>query len=142
MEKPVLQKLSERQIECLIRVAQGQTSKEIARDVGLSPSTVDSHIGAAIARIGATSRSEAAKIVQIELDRQKTENLNSQDTDNKQKNDEPTFFPALPPLGGAANTFGSGRRIFSILHIAVMSLFVFSAIVFSISALIQLFSKS
>ena len=142
MEKSVFQKLSERQIQCLVRVAQGQTSKEIAREVGLSPSTVDSHISAAIDRIGATNRAEAAKMVQIELSRVNVKNSASQVADTKEKIDEPTFLPALPPLGGKANTFGFGKRIFTILHIAFMSLFLFSAIVFSISALVYLFSRT
>ena len=38
-----LQRLSGREIQVLKRVAEGRTSKEIARELGVQPSTIDSY---------------------------------------------------------------------------------------------------
>lgn len=54
--------LSERQRQCLALVACGYTSKEIARELGLSPSTIDNHLAQAVMRLGCSSRAVAAKI--------------------------------------------------------------------------------
>jgi DNA-binding NarL/FixJ family response regulator len=54
--------LSPRQIEVLKFIAEGQSNKEIARSLSLSPSTVKAHIAAAMAILGATNRTEAAMI--------------------------------------------------------------------------------
>ena len=51
--------LSARQIEVLRLVAEGQSNKEIARSMMLSPSTVKVHIAGAMAALGATNRTEA-----------------------------------------------------------------------------------
>ena len=55
--------LTDRQRECLILVAQGYETKEIARQIGLSPDTVDMHIKNALKRLGVSSRREAARMV-------------------------------------------------------------------------------
>ena len=51
--------LSVRQIEVLRLVAEGQSNKEIARSMMLSPSTVKVHMAGAMATLGATNRTEA-----------------------------------------------------------------------------------
>lgn len=51
-------RLTMRQIECARLVAEGLTSKEIARQLRLSPSTVDNHISAAMATLEIAKRSE------------------------------------------------------------------------------------
>ena len=58
-----IEKLTERQKDCLRLVAQGYTSKEIGRALDLSPSTVDNHILAAVQLLGAPSRGEAARLL-------------------------------------------------------------------------------
>jgi DNA-binding CsgD family transcriptional regulator len=58
--------LSPRQREILVYVAQHFSSKEIARLLGVSPTTVDSHVAAALARLGIANRREAAALM-IEL---------------------------------------------------------------------------
>lgn len=52
--------LSPRQLEILRLVSQHLSSKEISRELGISPATVDSHIASAIERLGLGSRREAA----------------------------------------------------------------------------------
>lgn len=61
-------KLSTRQLECLARIAAGETSVEIAAGLGLSPRTVDHYIGAACSKLGARSRAQAvAAALRMEL---------------------------------------------------------------------------
>lgn len=61
-------KLSTRQLECLARIAAGETSVEIAAGLGLSPRTVDHYVGAACQKLGARSRAQAvAAALQMDL---------------------------------------------------------------------------
>jgi DNA-binding CsgD family transcriptional regulator len=53
--------LTSRQREILQLVAQGQTSVEIARQLVLSPRTVDMHVGRALVALDSRSRSEAVR---------------------------------------------------------------------------------
>lgn len=51
--------LTERQLEVLQLVGQGRSSKEIARDLGVGPSTVKDHLTLIFVRLGVNSRAEA-----------------------------------------------------------------------------------
>jgi DNA-binding CsgD family transcriptional regulator len=51
--------LTPRQRDVLARVARGQTDKEIARDLNLSPRTVEMHVAGAMKALGAKTRAEA-----------------------------------------------------------------------------------
>lgn len=51
---------TDRQRAVLRLVAQGLSNKEIARELGISPATVKTHVGNAIASVGAANRTEAA----------------------------------------------------------------------------------
>ena len=55
-------KLSPREKQCLKFVACGMTSKEIARELGLSPRTVDLHVARGVKRLRAANRTEAAML--------------------------------------------------------------------------------
>lgn len=55
-----IESLSPRQFEILVCVARHLSSKEIGHILGLSPATVDSHIAAALQKLGLTSRRDAA----------------------------------------------------------------------------------
>ena len=52
-------RLTARQVDVLKLIAVGQSNKEIARDLDLSPATIKAHTAAAIAALGATNRAEA-----------------------------------------------------------------------------------
>jgi DNA-binding NarL/FixJ family response regulator len=52
-------RLTERQIDVLKLIALGQSNKEIARDLDLSPATIKAHTAAAIAALGAANRTDA-----------------------------------------------------------------------------------
>ncbi|MFA7942026.1 LuxR C-terminal-related transcriptional regulator [Pseudomonas brenneri] len=45
-----------RELQCLMAVASGQTSKEAARDLGVSPDTVDKRILSLTTKLGVTRR--------------------------------------------------------------------------------------
>lgn len=53
-------RLTVRQRDVLRRVAQGQTDKQIARALSLSPRTVEMHVGAALKALGSQTRAQAA----------------------------------------------------------------------------------
>lgn len=50
--------LTGRQMDCAILAAKGMTSKEIARQLDISPSTVDTHLSTVLARYNLRKRSE------------------------------------------------------------------------------------
>lgn len=58
-----LDRLTERERECLRLVDRHMSSKEIARELGLSKHTVDWHLDKARRRLGASDRYDAARRV-------------------------------------------------------------------------------
>lgn len=58
----LLESITERQREVLDRVVEHRTSKEIARELGISPNTVDQRINAVRRRLGASDRAEVARL--------------------------------------------------------------------------------
>ncbi|HXX04901.1 MAG TPA: response regulator transcription factor [Xanthobacteraceae bacterium] len=57
---PKLVELNDREVEVLTWVARGKTSVEIGQIIGLTKRTIDFHIDNARAKLGATTRTEAA----------------------------------------------------------------------------------
>ncbi len=58
-----LARLTESQRACLRRVLMHMSSKDIARELGISPHTVDQRLRVAMQTLGATSRVEAARML-------------------------------------------------------------------------------
>ncbi len=50
------QGVSPREMECLLSVAAGMTSKEVARDLGVAPGTIDKRLLALTTKLGVTRR--------------------------------------------------------------------------------------
>jgi two-component system, NarL family, response regulator LiaR len=52
--------LSERETEVLCLVAQGMANKQIARELGIAGSTVKSHVGSILGKLGLVTRTQLA----------------------------------------------------------------------------------
>ena len=57
---PLVEKLSERELEVLRLVAEGQTNQEIAEKLVLSPTTVKTHVQNILQKLGVSDRTQAA----------------------------------------------------------------------------------
>jgi DNA-binding CsgD family transcriptional regulator len=68
MEAERVDRLTEGQRECLRRVLRHQTSKDIARELGISPHTVDQRLRIAAKTLGVASRIEAARLLALHED--------------------------------------------------------------------------
>lgn len=64
MGHEAINKLTTRQRDCLRLVLHHMQSKEIGRELGISPMTVDNHFRTAIQTLGVTSRLEAARLLE------------------------------------------------------------------------------
>lgn len=126
-------RLSERQRQCLGLVAQGFTSKEIGRQLGLSPSTVDNHIRSALERLNMSDRMAAARAVRA-MTADGEQQTSGTDTP------APSLF-ALPPLGGTINSLSVRRRVWHIVQIALIGIMGMTAAVITIAGLVNLFSR-
>jgi two-component system response regulator DegU len=61
-EAPTTTPLSKREREILQMVANGSTTKEVARDLGISPHTVKTHLERIFEKLGANDRAQAVAI--------------------------------------------------------------------------------
>lgn len=150
-----IQRLTERQKDCLRLVARGYTSKEIGRTLDLSPSTIDNHILTAVQSVGAASRAEAARSLnEIETRQIETRQKLPRESLALAETAVSTFMSAkaespvltisdrriwtLPPLGGQNNELDIAERSLRIIQVAavgfgtVMSLILLIAGVFTL----------
>lgn len=125
-----VERLSGRQRQCLELVAEGYTSKQIARELELSPSTVDNHLNAAVERLGLSGRAEAARALR-----------NRTPSQDKAAAPRPPSLLRLPPVGGSPNRLSLGRRYFHVVQIALLGTMAMTAIVMTIAGLVQLFNR-
>jgi DNA-binding CsgD family transcriptional regulator len=63
MEHGAISKLTARQRDCLRLVLKHMQSKDIGRELGISPMTVDNHFRSAIQTLGVANRLEAARLL-------------------------------------------------------------------------------
>lgn len=130
MSGAAIHRLTDRQKDCLRLVAHGYTSKEIGRQLDLSPSTVDNHILAATQLLGAASRAEAGRLLASAEVRQK---MPSQTTALAEAAIPGLLSPqaeapvlsilgrkvwSLPPIGGFRNDLGATERTVRIIQVA------------------------
>ena len=139
--------LSEGQKACLRLVAQGMSSKEIAKALGLTPQTVDTYVKTSMARLGVSSRREAARIVAASDISQK---LGSPSASLA----EPAPGPQLgstgttgwlswvrpPPVGGGFHDLNWSQKTYQALLVAVISTAIVTALALVIAGLFQTFS--
>ena len=138
-------RLSMRQSDCLRLVAEGFTSKEIARELGISPSTVDNHIKAAVDRLGARNRTDAARLVATREEKvffAETTDLDDhvRTAPNNAADSRFSLF-RLPPLGGRRNELPTLTRLAHIAQIAVFSLIIVSAAILTIAGVVHVLSR-
>jgi len=119
MSKPeVIGRLTLRQRDCLELVAQGFTSKQIARKLGISHSTVDNHILAATQLLRVADRREAGRLLaQLgqELPRQpadltEQEKSSIVDVQEAMQQHHAAGLKLMPPLGGQLNERTLGHK--------------------------------
>jgi DNA-binding CsgD family transcriptional regulator len=127
--------LSDRQRTCLRLVAARKTSKEIARELGLSPSTVDSHIRAAVGRLGTKDRFSAASQV-VEQD----EPVATAQPQTAKPHHIWSAIWSLPPVGGSPNLLSARRRAYHIVQIGLLGTMGMAAVIVTIAGLVNLFS--
>ena len=117
--------LSERQYACLVRAGEGMSSKEIGRVLGISPSTVDNHIHAAITKLNAKNRWHAAQL--LDPNRTKIELAPE------------SSFKLIPPLGGRPNKTLARWRLTQMLAIAALSMIALTAAIVLVLGAIEVF---
>lgn len=149
-------RLSERQKQCLELVAVGYTSKQIGRQLNLSPSTVDNHLNAALERLGVDSRAVAARIF---MEGNQNTGFSPQsgglidsrlpnadhgvrfdDQASTASNDILSSLLRVPPLGGRENKLSRRRRYYHVVQIMILALMAFSAVTVTIAGVVHLFS--
>jgi DNA-binding CsgD family transcriptional regulator len=148
-----MDKLSDRQKQCLELVAHGYTSKQIARQLNLAPSTVDNHVSAALERLGVDSRALAARIfirgnpgvvagdaiaAQLPDDNQLSAFGHGRPANND--NGMASLF-SIPPMGGRDNKLSQRRRYYHVVQIMILALMAFSAVTVTIAGIVHLFSQ-
>jgi DNA-binding CsgD family transcriptional regulator len=141
--------LTERQRQCLVFVAQGLTSKQIGRRLGISPSTVDNHIHTVVVLLGAVTRHDAARMV-VEWGKRTGNALGSnqsaEESDGWPVEPEIDELPRLnltrfPPFGGKPNRSTISQRLLYVTQIALLGVMLFAAIAATISGVVQLFVR-
>ncbi len=143
--------LTDSEKACLRGVAKGMSSKEIARETGLTPNTVDTYIKSARSRLGATNRRAAAReFARSEVSQnlrspppavappQKTADL----LGSRQEvvRDTPVRLFSVPPLGGRANELDWAERNYAVLKVGALSLSVIVALVLIMAELLWILS--
>jgi DNA-binding CsgD family transcriptional regulator len=109
----LISSLSPRQFQILVYVAQHLSSKEIAQLIGLSPATVDSHIAAALQKLGLRSRREAAlKMIELGFATSHPDPARLQPlADSHHGDNAPSNRHDSPPKGIPTNSRSPGRGL-------------------------------
>jgi DNA-binding CsgD family transcriptional regulator len=143
--------LTERQKEILRLVGEGYTSKEIARHLGLSFRTVDTHILRMAKQLNAPSRAEAARMLADfetkhkirkypeRLPNAANPGLSEPVTSQGWRSALFRLF-ALPPLGGRTNDLGWDQKTIHVFRIAAMSLATVTGLALAIAGVMHTFS--
>jgi DNA-binding CsgD family transcriptional regulator len=135
--------ISRRQAECLHFISQGLTSKEIARRLNVSPSTVDNHVSSALARLGVRTRAEAVRLLKGGMPERWQEPVGELEAPvdaPDQMIGEPASWH-LPELGGRRNTMPLTRRYIAVIQIALLGIMVLAAATFTIVGVVNLLSR-
>ncbi|MAM40927.1 MAG: hypothetical protein CL949_21020 [Erythrobacter sp.] len=150
--------LTPRQMDCMRLVKNGLTSKQIARELGISPRTVDQHIGTVIEILQVNNRMAAVtRLQQIELENRQGQDITTPEqfvteieperTDRiavgSSSGIEPTRVgpgrtSTFPALGGRTNTASRSQRLRWMIRIAILSVMLSCFIVLTIMGVSEL----
>jgi DNA-binding CsgD family transcriptional regulator len=135
-------RLTKRQRDCLELVAQGYTSKEIGRRLGISFSTVDNHIQAAVQLLEVDGRAEAARLLVQSGEPAPRQSLPSEPGTLAPIDPEPDQAVAeqprgwraalaslIPPIGGSENALTPSQSVLAVVRIAFLAALAFVACV-------------
>lgn len=145
-----IERLSERQKQCLRLVYARHTSKEIALQLGLSFDTVDQHVKRAMQILGSSSRGEAARALasyetgypQL-LVTQSEPVVNTPEAGNQVaridgKRGLLAIFFDLPPIGGRDNDLAPSRRVMAISRVGFFAALLLIATIVIVQGIIAL----
>lgn len=151
--------LTDVQVRCLRLVAQGYTSKEIAKQLGLTPMTVDQYLHRAKKVVGAPDRRSAARIVSeqqpaasfkpFELKAPTVAGQAPDMTPSVEPGGEPQEQSAsdqlqirlgFPPLGGIRSNLDATQKTRTILRIAGLTLIYTTAFALVLGGSLKAFS--
>jgi DNA-binding CsgD family transcriptional regulator len=140
--------LSEGQKNCLRLVAQGMSSKEIAKQTGLTPQTVDTYLKASLPRLGASNRREAARLflaweaasaAGLPVDPLASPSDPAADSDLPARTGWNRLLN-LPPLGGKVNDLGWAQKTVQALQVAVVAAATIVALTLGMAGILKTFS--
>jgi len=154
VENERITKLTQRQKDCLRLVAQGYTSKQIGRQLGISYSTVDNHLQAAVLVTGLSGRAEAGRMLaRFDQAAEHSQELPSEPpavAESPTSNNEgrraapqswvPRVLQLLPPIGGTDNDLTTQQRLIAVGRIAILSAVSFLACVIVIRMCFRIFA--
>lgn len=143
--------LKGRKLDCMLLVKEGLSSKEIARELGISHRTVDQHVAAAVEALGAPNRKAAiSRLLEMDLEEGRAESEPFMLADPISGGGEEHLIdgkadrqPAdiLPPLGGAANMASRAERIAWMMRIAVFSIMLTSGCILAILGVVRMATR-
>ncbi|MBX7536025.1 helix-turn-helix transcriptional regulator [Qipengyuania sp. GH1] len=151
--------LTRRQMDCMKLVRNGLTSKQIARELGISPRTVDQHIAAVIDILQVNNRMAAVtRLQELGLDHRGEKQGGglarpSAEADKKHGNLAnaigvgivsqsviPISAAIFPVLGGRANSASARQRLRWMIRIAIISIMASCMVVLTILGVSELAS--
>ena len=134
--------LSDGQKACLRLVSRGMSSKEIALETRLSPQTVDTYVKQAMAKLGASNRREAARILNEAEASQKSGSPPSPlaETPPAATVTGSTWRRLMrpPPIGGTLHDLGWQDKTVEVMRVAVLGAAVVLALALSFAGLYQI----
>ena len=132
------EELSDRQAQCLALASKGMTSKEIGREIGISPSTVDNHLRIVAAKLHVEGRRQAIR--QLAKSAGYTESL-IEDSPRSLAPEKPAKTGFFPPLGGSVNTLPASTRLAMVVRIALIGTMALAAITTTISGIVSILGR-
>jgi DNA-binding CsgD family transcriptional regulator len=140
--------LSDGQKACLRLVGEGMSSKEIAKALGLTPQTVDTYVKVSMARLGASNRREAARMLAAAEASRKSGSPPGELADPGSEGDQLASAGTTgwlswvrpPPVGGGFHDLTWSQKTYQALLVALISASVVIALALLIAGLFQTFS--